>query len=169
MTEQMIQKKDQYEIFIVDDNQDNLECLSKILKKCNYRVRSAASERLALKSIFANLPDLILLNVKMPEMDGYEICRRLKFNSDCRSVPVIFISSYGQINIKAEGFKAGGIDYISRPFVREEVLARIQTHLRLQELTAGLERQVAQRTGKFKHDIIKRKQIEKEKNLQWMY
>ena len=146
MIDPMIQKTDQHDILIVDDNPETLALLGRILDERGYRVRPAPNGRLALKAVAARLPDLILLDVKMPEMDGYEVCRRLKSEEKSRNVPVIFISAHGEIAKKVEGFKAGGVDYIAKPFEREEVLARVGAHLRLRELTEGFEQQVNQRT-----------------------
>ena len=143
----MLQQTDQYEILIVDDTRDSLELLNRILEERGYRVRLATNGRLALKSVAARLPNLILLDVKMPDMDGYEVCRRLKSEAHSRNVPVIFISAFGETTDKVEGFKAGGVDYIAKPFEREEVLARIGGHLRLRELTEHLEQEVDQRTA----------------------
>jgi signal transduction histidine kinase len=142
----MIHKSDRYEILIVDDTQESLELLYRILEKRGYRVRPATSGALALKSVAAKLPDLILLDVKMPEMDGYEVCRRLKSNEHSRNVPVIFISAHGEIAKKVTGFKAGCVDFITKPFEAEEVLARVETQLRLWKLTEHLEQEVNQRT-----------------------
>ncbi len=94
----------------------------------------------------AKLPDLILLDVKMPDMDGYEVCRRLKSNEKSRDIPVIFISGLGETTQRVQGFNAGGVDYITKPFETEEVLARVKTHLRLRELTEKLEQKVNERT-----------------------
>ena len=146
MIDPMIQNTDQYEILIVDDAQDSLEILRHILKEHGYRVRPAINGRHALKSVAARLPDLILLDVNMPEMDGYEVCRRLKSKEHSRNVPVIFISAYSDTTKKIEGFKAGGVDYIAKPFEREEVLARVESHLRFHRLAEYREQEVHQRT-----------------------
>lgn len=147
MIDPIIQNTDQYNILIVDDNPETLALLGRILDERGYRVRPAPSGRHALKSVAARLPDLILLDVKMPEMDGYEVCRHLKAKEKSRNVPVIFISAHGETAQKVEGFKAGGVDYIAKPFNREEVLARVGAHLRLRELTERLEQKVNQRTA----------------------
>jgi PAS domain S-box-containing protein len=147
MIDHRVQNTEQYEILIVDDTPDSLELLRRMLKEIGYRVRPAANGRHALKSVAARLPDLILLDIKMPEMDGYEVCRRLKSNEQSRNVPVLFISAHGETAKKVEGFKAGGVDFITKPFEREEVLARVETHLRLGNLTERLEQEVNQRTA----------------------
>ncbi|MBU0509835.1 response regulator, partial [bacterium] len=146
MIDSMIQNTDQYDILIVDDIPDSLELLGRILDERGYRVRPAPNGRLALESVAAKLPDLILLDVKMPEMDGYEVCRRLKSIEKSRNVPVIFISAYGETANKVEGFKAGGIDFITKPFEREEVLARVEIHLQLHELTERMKQKVREQT-----------------------
>jgi signal transduction histidine kinase len=161
MIDHVIQNRDQYDILIVDDTQDSLEILNHILEERGYRVRLATTGRFALKSVAAKLPDLILLDVKMPEMDGFEVCRRLKSDEQSRNVPVIFISAYGETANKVEGFKAGGVDYITKPFESEEVLARVDIQLRLHELTERLEQQVDLRTQQLQQEIAERRHAEK--------
>lgn len=147
MSDRMIQNPDQYDILIVDDTPDSLGFLSRILEVSGFRVRAATNGRHALKSVEARLPGLILLDVRMPEMDGYEVCRRLKASKHSRNVPVIFISALGETAEKLRGFKAGAVDFITKPYEEQEVLARVQTHLRLRELTEHLEHKVNQRTA----------------------
>ncbi len=161
------QKTDQQEILVVDDTPANLQLLTGILTGHGYRVRPAADGRLAMQSVAARLPDLILLDVKMPDIDGYEVCRHIKANEQSRKIPVIFISALGDTAEKIEGFKAGGVDYITKPFEPEEVLARVGTHLRLWELTERLEQKVSLRTAELttankqlRREITQRKQAE---------
>jgi len=135
------------EILVVDDASANLQLLSNILSEHGYRVRPAKNGALALRSVAAKAPDLILLDVKMPEMDGFEVCRRLKAEAWSRDIPVLFISGLGEVVDKVKGFEAGGQDYIIKPFASEEVLARVKIHLRLHELTERLEYLVSQRTA----------------------
>ena len=168
MVDHMVQNTNQYEILIVDDTRDSLELLNRILAARGYRVRPASNGRLALKSVAAKPPDLILLDVKMPEMDGYEVCRRLKLNESSRKVPVIFISAFGDTAKKVAGFKVGGVDYITKPVEPEELLARVKIHLLLQELTERLESKVRERTDeltaanrRLHMEINERKQAEK--------
>ena len=118
--DRMTQKTDKYDILIVDDARDSLELLNRILEERGYRVRPANSGRLALKSVAARLPDLILLDVKMPEMDGFEVCRRLKADEHSRNVPVIFISAYGETAGKVHGFKSGAVDFINEHDIGEQ-------------------------------------------------
>jgi PAS domain S-box-containing protein len=172
MIDPMIQNRDQYDILIVDDIPDSLELLGRILDEYGFRVRPAPNGRLALESVAARLPDLILLDVKMPKMDGYEVCRRLKSNSKSRNVPVIFISAYGETENKVKGFEVGGVDYIAKPFEREEILARIESQLRLHRLTEHLEQEVNRRTAELtlanqqlRQQIVERRRVEEE--LSW--
>jgi CheY-like chemotaxis protein len=131
---------------VVDDTLANLQLLTDILREQGYHVRPASSGSLALRSVAAELPDLILLDVKMPGMNGYEVCRHLKADEHSCKIPVIFISALTETAQKIEGFKAGGVDFISKPFEPEEVLARVRTHLQLYELTEHLEKKVDERT-----------------------
>jgi DNA-binding NtrC family response regulator len=119
------------DILVVDDTPANLRLLTDLLAKHGYRVRPASDGALALKSVAAKNPDLILLDVSMPDMDGYEVCRRLKADEQSSRIPVIFISAFGDTHQKVTGFEAGGVDYITKPLEAEEVLARVRTHLQL--------------------------------------
>ena len=126
------------DILVVDDTPANLRLLTDLLAKHGYRVRPASDGALALKSVAAKIPDLILLDVSMPDMDGYEVCRRLKADEKSSRVPVIFISAFGDTRQKVIGFEAGGLDFITKPFEAEEVLARVRTHLRLRQAEEAL-------------------------------
>jgi DNA-binding NtrC family response regulator len=126
------------EILVVDDTPANLRLLTDLLAKHGFRVRPASDGALALKSVAARTPDLILLDVSMPDMDGYEVCRRLKADEKNSRIPVIFISVFGDTHQKVKGFEAGGVDYITKPFEAEEVLARVGTHLRLRHAEEAL-------------------------------
>jgi len=128
------------EILVVDDSPENLLVLVEILKKNNYRSKPVKSGALALKIARSSPPDLVLLDINMPEMDGYAVCRELKRDSRLSYIPVIFISSNDQPEEKVEAFAAGGVDYITKPFQPEEVLARIAIHLKINRLQIELER-----------------------------
>jgi CheY-like chemotaxis protein len=131
MTEQSAHSGHQGNIMIVDDNPANLKLLDEMLRQQAYEVRSFPRGRLALAAAEHEPPDLILLDVTMPEMNGYEVCERLKSNAALSAVPVIFISALNATEDKIRGFQAGGVDYISKPFQFEEVHARVETHLKL--------------------------------------
>lgn len=129
----------QAEIFIVDDQVHNLQVLSTLLSHTGYRVRKATSGALALKSIQTSLPDLVLLDIQMPCMDGYEVCLQLKADDCTRDIPVIFLSALDDVPDKVRAFQVGGVDYITKPFRNAEVLARVQTHLNLRYLQQQLQ------------------------------
>lgn len=126
-------------ILLVDDSPANLRLLSQILADRGYRVRAATSGPRALASVGMEEPDLILLDIRMPEMDGYEVCRLLKADPATEDIPVLFISALDDIGDKVQAFSAGGVDYITKPFQVEEVVARAQTHLSLRRLRRDLE------------------------------
>jgi len=128
-------------IQIVDDNPENLAVLSSMLTKQGYEVRTAINGALALKSARKSPPDLILLDIVMPEMSGYEVCEQLKADERTRDIPVIFLSALGEVQDKIKAFSAGGVDYITKPFQLDEVLARVETHLSLRKLQKRLEQQ----------------------------
>ena len=121
------------DILIVDDTPANLNVLSAILGKRGYRVRPAINGALALKAAQKVAPDLILLDVQMPGMDGYEVCRQLKADPQTRDIPVVFISALDDVLDKVEAFEVGGADYITKPFQIEEVLARVENQLVLHQ------------------------------------
>jgi PAS domain S-box-containing protein len=122
------------DIMVIDDTPENLHLLSSMLTQRNYKVRSAIKGATGLRGAQAAPPDLILLDIRMPEMDGYEVCKLLKASEQTRDIPVIFISASGELIDKVKGFNVGGVDYITKPFQAEEVLARIETHLMLRQL-----------------------------------
>ncbi len=122
------------DILIVDDTTANLRLLSRMLVKQGYKVRAAASGVWALKAVQASPPDLILLDIMMPDMDGYEVCQQLKAGEQTRDIPIIFISALNTEKDKVKAFTAGGVDYVTKPFQVAEVLARVKTHLTLQIL-----------------------------------
>jgi len=125
-------------ILMVDDSPDNLRLLTAVLKGGGLVPRPVTSGRLAIKAAEADPPDLVLLDMRMPEMSGVEICRCFKQNARLRDIPVVFISGLQGSDDKVEGFRAGGVDFVSKPFLAEELLARIKTHLRLRRLEAEL-------------------------------
>ncbi|HBW57140.1 MAG TPA: diguanylate cyclase response regulator, partial [Oscillatoriales bacterium UBA8482] len=109
-------------ILIVDDTPDNLRLLTKILQSQGYIVRKSLNGRMALQGIYRDPPNLILLDINMPEMNGYEICQKLKESETTAQIPVIFISALERIEDKLRAFDLGGVDYITKPFQEQEVL-----------------------------------------------
>jgi PAS domain S-box-containing protein len=135
------------DILIVDDEIANLKLLKELLSREGFQVRPADRPKLAINSALAQPPTLILLDVRMPEMDGFEVCRRLKQDERTRDIPIIFISAMQDVQDKIRGFEAGGVDYITKPFQEEEVLARVQTHMALYNIQQNLEELIAERTA----------------------
>lgn len=159
-------------ILIVDDTPANLQLLTNLLKEHGYEIFPASDGEQALEFVHSTHPDLILLDIKMPGMDGYEVCRRLKMDNKTRSIPIIFISVLEDEHDKVQAFEEGGVDYITKPIRPEEVLARVRTHLQLHRLTEHLEHTVAERTEELAkanqqllQEIAERKQAEQELTL----
>ncbi|NER49795.1 MAG: response regulator [Symploca sp. SIO1A3] len=128
-------------ILIIDDTPENLHFLSNGLTRKGYQVKCAISGSIALLRVFAELPDLILLDIKMPEMNGYEVCEYLKANEKTREIPVIFLSALHEVSDKVKAFASGGVDYITKPFQFEEVLARVENQLTIARLQKQLQQQ----------------------------
>lgn len=125
-------------ILIVDDAPQNLRLLASVLRRGGLVPRPVTSGRLAIEAAVADPPDLVLLDVDMPGMSGLDVCRWFKQDERLRTIPIIFISGLTDTDAKVEGFRVGGVDYVSKPFHEQEVLARIKTHLRLKALQAEL-------------------------------
>jgi two-component system, sensor histidine kinase and response regulator len=130
--EQRMSHEDVPNVIVVDDTPANLQLLTGMLKERGYKVRPVPSGKLALQAAKNDPPDLILLDIMMPEMDGYEVCERLKADEKLREIPVIFISALNETMDKVRAFGVGGVDYVTKPFQFEEVAARLSTHLELQ-------------------------------------
>jgi signal transduction histidine kinase len=126
-------------ILVVDDTIANLRLLADLLKGQNYKVRSVTSGAMALMAASAAPPDVILLDINMPEMDGYEVCRQLKKNSPLKDIPVIVISALDDVFDKVKAFDSGAVDYITKPIEPEEVLARVSNHLQIYRLRSQLQ------------------------------
>lgn len=116
-------------LLLVDDTPENLDILTGILKDDGYRLKVATTGQEALDIAATALPDLVLLDVMMPDMDGFEVCRRFKNDQRLRNVPVIFVSALGDVKSKVRAFTGGGVDYVTKPFQPEELRARVATHL----------------------------------------
>lgn len=132
---------EQNTILAVDDNPANLGLLSDFLYGVGFEVLTARSGAVAIKRAQYTQPDLILLDVMMPEMDGFEVCRQLKANPDTATIPIIFMTALADVSNKSKGFELGAVDYITKPFHQEEVLMRIQLHLKLYHLNRQVEAQ----------------------------
>jgi serine phosphatase RsbU (regulator of sigma subunit) len=137
-------QKNKGNIMVVDDQPANLKLLEDMLRQQGYRVRSFPRGRLALLAAAQQPPDLILLDITMPEMDGYEVCRQLKSDERLSRIPVIFLSALGDTADKVKAFQSGGVDYVTKPFHLEEVQARVHTHIELRHLQLESERRAAQ-------------------------
>ncbi|KOR34729.1 diguanylate phosphodiesterase [Planktothricoides sp. SR001] len=167
--------KYQANILVVDDNQDNLRLLSKLLSQKGYQVRNAINGNTALIAAKAANPDLILLDIQMPDMDGYQVCQILKKDPETYDIPIIFLTAMNSVIDKVKAFSIGGSDYITKPFHLEEVLIRIENLLKFQaakaeirQLNSELENRVSDRTAeleraneKLKQEIVERQRAEK--------
>jgi diguanylate cyclase (GGDEF)-like protein len=147
-------------ILVVDDTPDNLRVLSASLTERGYRVRCVKNGAMALVTAKKVPPDLILLDIKMPEMDGYQVCEQLKADEHTRDIPIIFLSALDDVFDKVKAFQVGGVDYITKPFQIEEIIVRIQHQLALQaakaeicQLNAELEQKVRQRTAQLEEVV----------------
>lgn len=132
------------DILIVDDQPMNLRLLTEMLDVSDYSVRAALNGSLALQAVQVKLPDLVLLDIKMPDMDGYEVCTRLKTDERTQDIPIIFLSALDEVVDKVRAFALGAVDYITKPFNTEEVLLRVKNHLSLCEAKKQLESKNAQ-------------------------
>lgn len=132
-------------ILVVDDKPANLRLLSNMLAEQGYKVRSVINGKMALTAISAAPPDLVLLDINMPGMSGYDVCEALKDDEATEDIPIIFISALDETQGKVRAFAAGGVDYVTKPFQIEEVLARVETHLALRNLQKDLEQEITTR------------------------
>lgn len=149
-------------ILVIDDKPANLRLLTRMLDEQGHVSHAANSGAAALQFLATSVPDLILLDVKMPEMDGYEVCRRIKASERLRDVPVIFVSAMDAAWDKVKAFSAGAADYIVKPIEESELLVRVETHLSLRRLHLQLEQQVQARTAelqKAKEALYQKKQL----------
>jgi len=148
-------------ILAIDDQPDNLTLLQRILTSRGYQVLLETSGITAIATAQKTPPDLILLDISLPEMDGYDVCRKLKEIEQLKDVPVIFVSALSDVLDKVKAFSVGGIDYITKPYDFEEVLARVQTHLQIRRLQTKLE----EKTVSLEAEIARRIKAEEELKL----
>lgn len=132
------------EILIVDDSPSTLQLLSEIFKKEGYSTRAALSGRLALQSLRTTIPDMVLLDITIPDISGYEICKAMKADESLKDIPVIFISGHSRNIDVVKGFSAGGVDFVAKPFEVNEVVARVKTHLELRRQQHALQKSYAE-------------------------
>lgn len=140
-------------ILIVDDTPANLDAISTVLSDAGYEIAVATSGERALQLLQRRSPDLILLDIRMPGIDGFETCDRIKANPKTCDIPIVFMTSLIDVNNKIKGFNCGAVDYISKPFQEQEILARVRTHINLHLLTQNLEQQVAEQTASLRTAI----------------
>jgi len=148
-------------ILIVDDNPTNLSLLCEALNSEGFRFRVAVDGESAIAQVERNQPELILLDVQMPGIDGFETCRRLKANPITQNIPIIFTTALADTDSKTKGFSLGAVDYIPKPFAQEEVIARVRVHLQLKQLNESLEQQVSDRTKALQQAQVQLVQQEK--------
>ncbi len=144
-------------LLIVDDTPENLQVLSATLSEQGYQVRGVVKGKMAIRAAKSAQPDLILLDIRMPEMDGYQVCEHLKADSETRDIPVIFISAIDDVLDKVKAFRVGGVDYITKPFQVEEVLARVEHQLTIRQLS----QEVRDRNQALEQEIQERRKAEK--------
>jgi DNA-binding response OmpR family regulator len=157
---------DKGSILVVDDTRESLDLLTHILLSAGYQVRAADNGALALVCAAACRPELILLDICMPDMDGFEVLRLLMANEEIRETPVIFISAVTETEQRVKGLKLGAVDFITKPFQREELLARVHTHLTLSRLRDGFEKQAAAlrlANEKLQHEMTERTQAQEDR------
>lgn len=143
-------------ILVVDDRPDNVELLSMLLTLQGYQVEQSERGDLAIETAQARPPDLILLDISMPNMDGFEVCQKLKENTQTQNIPIIFISSLNEASDKAKAFEYGGNDYIAKPFQLEEVVARVRNQLQISRLKTELEA----KNARLEQELQMRKTVE---------
>lgn len=148
----------QTNILIVDDTPDNLRLLAKILESQGYIVRKALNGRMALQGVHRDPPALILLDINMPEMNGYEVCKKLKASEASAEIPVIFISALERVENKVQAFELGGVDYITKPFQEQEVLMRVKNQLLIRQQR----QQLVEQNQRLEHEIEERLRAEAE-------
>jgi signal transduction histidine kinase len=152
-------------ILIVDDTPTNLDTIYRVLSDAGYIATVATNGERALQILQSRSPDLILLDVMMSGIDGFETCQQIKANSQTCDIPIIFMTSLTDINNKVKGFDYGAVDYISKPFQEQEILARVKTHIELSRLTKNLEQQVTTQTSSLKMANEALKQVNTSKKL----
>ena len=150
-------------VLVVDDVQENLNLLGEVLEGAGYVVSIAPNGGIAIEIAKINPPDLILLDIVMPEMNGFETCEQLKSLPETKDIPILFISARDDIDNILQGFQSGGVDYINKPFRNQELLARVETHLRITLLARALRQkneQLEEINERLVAEVTKRQQAE---------
>ncbi|MCP4105215.1 MAG: response regulator [Desulfobacteraceae bacterium] len=151
-------------VLVVDDTPDNLGIIAAYLKECSFKTLVASNGEVALQRAKYSQPDIILLDVMMPGIDGFETCRRLKADEDTKNIPVIFMTALSDLEHKTRGFSEGGVDYITKPVQYEEVLARVSTHLKIRRYREHLEEEVRQRTTELENRTSELEEVNNQLN-----
>lgn len=157
-------------ILVIDDSSTNLEVLYDTLSNAGYEVLVEMDGISGIEQVKNNPPDLILLDIMMPKIDGFETCRRLQVNPSTKDIPIIFITALAEAEDKVKGLNLGAVDYITKPFQQQEVLARIQLHLKLRRLTRELDQQkqqLEQRVQERTAELAKALEELKKLNCSW--
>ena len=136
-------KKSNVHILVVDDNKENLKVVGNFLNEEGYKIAFSLNGEEALKLLKKNKFDLILLDIMMPEMDGFEVCNRIKADEELKNVPIIFLTAKSSSEDIVKGFKSGGVDYITKPFKKEELIVRVQNHVELKLMRDYLKQESA--------------------------
>ena len=137
-----MQEKTAYSILVVDDSPEQIRYVSEILKPEGCRIYAAASSQIVFKILANVIPDLMILDIVMPDMDGFELCRILKADRKTSDIPIIFTTAYPDEEYIGKGFAAGGCDYLVKPFIREELLERVKVRIRLTQKRIELQQAV---------------------------
>jgi DNA-binding response OmpR family regulator len=159
----MLPETNQRTILIVEDNMANVKTAVDLLHAYSYRILVATNGADGLERAELAVPDLILLDINLPDIDGIETCRRLKSNAHTARIPVIFMTAMTEVEDKVQALEAGGVDYITKPFNEQELLARVRTHLELRDLQLRLEQRVKEQTAELREEIERRKHIQEER------
>ncbi len=140
----LIESQEPAKVLVVDDNAANIDVMLTFLEGDGYDLSVATCGEMALKIARHNLPDLILMDVMMPGMDGFETCKQLKSDPATAEIPIIFVTAKKEVEDIVNGFRSGGVDYISKPFRQEEMQSRVSTHIRLRKMALAQERLIKQ-------------------------
>ncbi len=148
-------------VLIVDDNPNNIQVLATIMDECGYELGIAQNANEVYQFLEENVPELILLDVEMPDISGYEVCSTIKADPKHKEIPIIFLTVKSETEDIVKGFDLGAVDYITKPFNRKELISRVRTHISLKQSRDEL----AQKNHELEHVLQARKKLEEEKDL----